>query len=121
MSFAPIGNFELNPLFEILEILTLEDIYDLELAKFIYKQKNNLLPANLAKYFEIRQVDSTARTRSTSSRSAQVLHNTNIGLKSILIRSENVWKKVPNEIKDCVWFSSFKRKFKSHLLLLNFN
>ena len=121
MSFAPVGNFDLDPLFEILEILKLEDIYNLELAKFTYKDKNNLLPINLAKYFEIRQIQNNVRTRSRPNDSVQIVHNSTIGLKSVRLRCDDIWKVVPSEIKSLPWLNSFKRRYKSHLLLLNFN
>ena len=39
MCFTPLGRIDVDPLFEILEILNIEDVYALEIAKFIYKQK----------------------------------------------------------------------------------
>ena len=52
MSFAPFGLTRLNPLYEILEILKVDDIYTLEVAKFAYKQNSGLLPIEIAHYFE---------------------------------------------------------------------
>jgi len=121
ISFSPTRSIDLNPLFEILEILKIEDIYDLEIAKFTFRDKNNLLPATIAKYFETRVNENSLRTRSRPSNTIQIVHNSIYGSKSIQIRSQEVWKKVPSEIKDSPWMSSFKRRFKSHLLLLNFN
>ena len=121
IAMAPRGNIDLNPLYEILEILKLEDIYHLELAKFVFKEKSSSLPPNLAKYFEIRVVENDHRTRSRPSVSERIIHNTNIGLKSVLARGQTVWENVPPEIKVSPWLSSFKRKYKNHLLLLNFN
>ena len=64
IAMAPRGNIDLNPLYEILEILKLEDIYHLELAKFVFKEKSSSLPPNLAKYFQTRVVENDHRTRS---------------------------------------------------------
>ena len=55
MCFAPFGKIDLAPLFEILEILKINQIYLLETGKFVFKEKNNLLPVRIANYFEIRQ------------------------------------------------------------------
>ena len=95
ISLAPRGNIDLDPIYEILEILKLDDVYCLELAKFTFKEKNCSLPPNLAKFFEIRVVENNYRARSRPTNNEQIIHNTSIGLKSILVRSRDVWKKVP--------------------------
>ena len=38
MTFAPFHHFDLNPLFEILEILDFEQVYTLEVAKLAYRK-----------------------------------------------------------------------------------
>ena len=119
MAFVPNSSIDLNPLFEILEILKLDDIYNLELAKFTFKDAKKILPITIAKYFETREVRSSQRTRNRTSSTTHILHNTAIGSKSIQIRSKEFWNKVPDEIKDSPNISCFKRRYKSHLLLLN--
>ena len=65
ITFAPLGQINLNPIYEILEILKVNDIYTLEIAKIAYKQNKNLLTVNVAKYF---QESSTISGNRTSSR-----------------------------------------------------
>ena len=79
ISLAPRGNIDLDPIYEILEILKLDDVYHLELAKFTFKEKNGSLPPNLAKYFENRVVENNYRTRYRPENEEQIIHNTNIG------------------------------------------
>ena len=54
MCFAPFGSIDLAPLYEILEILKVSQIYLLEVGKFVFKDKNNLLPVSIAKHLEVR-------------------------------------------------------------------
>ena len=123
MSFAPFGSIDLNPLYEILEILNVEQIYTLEIAKLMYKNVNNLMPVRIANYFECRNSSTSISTRRTrSQRIAPIfLFNTAVGTRSIQNKGDEIWKNVPMEIKSTPWLNSFKRMFKSHLLLTNFN
>ena len=43
MTFAPFHHFDLNPLFEILEYLDLEQVYTLEVAKLAYSRVPRLV------------------------------------------------------------------------------
>ena len=55
MSFAPFGHVNTKPIFEHLKLLDLDQTFQFETAKFIFKDKNNLLPIpNIANHFEIR-------------------------------------------------------------------
>ena len=121
MSFAPFGSYSLDPLFEILEILKIDQIYTLEVAKFVFRDKSNLLPTNIAKYFETSPGNRRTSQRISQSSSSRLNHNTTYGTKSIRYKSISIWNEVPNELKTLLWINSFKRLFKSHLLLLNFN
>ena len=44
-------NFATNELFKSLNLLTIDDIYKLELAKFMYRATNNSLPKSFETYF----------------------------------------------------------------------
>ena len=44
VSFAPLGRVNAKPVFELLNILDIRQTFTLETAKFIFKEKNNLLP-----------------------------------------------------------------------------
>ena len=121
MSFAPFGNFSVDPLFEILEILNVDQIYMLEVAKFTFRDKFNLLPTNLAKFFETSPSNRRVSQRNAQPATNYISYNTCAGAKSIQSKSIDIWNKVPDELKVVPWINSFKRFYKSHLLLLNFN
>ena len=100
MCFAPQGNIDVNHLFQILEILRIDDVYALEISKFMYKLTNNLLPISY-NHFSTRETPQhrynlRARTRSAES---QVIHRTMFGKKSIQIRGANAWDHIPDEIR----------------------
>ena len=53
MTFAPFGNIDLQPIYDHLEILNLDQMYLFELGKFLYKLHHNLLPSHfIGHYFE---------------------------------------------------------------------
>ena len=120
MSFAPFGQIDLKPLFEILEFLKIDDIYKFEIAKVAYKQKNNLLHIAITNYFECPNTESTRRTSSRLSSRSQVAppSNSTFASKSIQKKMTEVWNEIPNEIKTTPYFNSFKKMLKSHFILL---
>ena len=122
ISFAPFHNFDLNPLFEILEILNIEQIYTLEASKLAFRDRKNPLPTTIAKYFDYYSSDAPTnmRTRTRHPRPL-VKFNTTTGAKTFQNISIKIWDDIPEEIKQTQWTNSFKKMFKSHLLLLNFN
>ena len=107
MTFAPFHHFDLNPLFEILEILDLEQVYTLEVAKLVYRKNNNLLPTNIADYFNYHS-NNGRRTRNTNARPI-VAFNTVTGSKTFQNISSEIWNDIPKEIKIAPWLNSFKR------------
>ena len=118
MSFSPFGNINIKPVYEILEILKLDEIYTLEIAKFSYRKINDLLPTEIANYFQIRSSENN-RPRRTRTPSERVIFNTSFGAKSISKKSRDIWDEIPTEIKIVPMFKTFKRMYKSHLILIN--
>ena len=118
MCFAPFGKIDLAPLFEILEILKINQIYLLETGKFVFKEKNNLLPVRIANYFEIRQtpVHGYNLRQRNEIRGPDLIHRTLLGDNSIQKRGHEVWNKIPDEIKSIVSPIFFKKKLKCFLL-----
>ena len=55
MCFAPLGRFDVEPLFETLEILNIEDMYKLELGKFMFKKQYDMIPVPITNYFKYRE------------------------------------------------------------------
>ena len=119
ITFAPFRQINLNPLYEILEILKVSDIYTLEIAKIAYKQNKNLLPVNIANYFEESYTTTGNRTSSRISSRAQANINPETS-DSIQVKIKCVWNEIPDEIRATPFFTSFKKMYKSHLALLYF-
>ena len=51
MTFAPFGPLDLEPIYQELGILNLNQTFLLERGKFMCKKKHNLLPTAIADYF----------------------------------------------------------------------
>ena len=121
MCFAPFGAIDVTPLFEILEILNLNEIYQLELAKFIFKQKGGILPVAIANYFQFRETPRHSYNLRSQARprDPQIIHRTSSGKHSIQFRGNDLWNQIPDEIKTAQSPNTFKKMYKSHLLLIN--
>ena len=118
MCFAPFGKIDLAPLYEILEILKVNQIYLLEAGKFIFKEKRNMLPVSIAKHFDIRNTPQHTydlRPRNET-RGPDLIHRTLLGEKSIQKRGHDTWSKIPDEIKSIDSPIFFKKKLKIFLL-----
>ena len=120
MCFAPFGAIDVTPLFEILEILNLNEIYQLELAKFIFKQKGGMFPVSIANYFHFRETPRHSYNLRSQARrrDPQIIHKTSSGKQSIQFRGNELWNFIPDEIKGAQSSNVFKKMYKSHLLLI---
>ena len=124
MTFAPLGRLDTSIIYDHLNVLTIEKLFCLESAKFIYKSKNDLLPL---------QTIATHFTRSAVSNHSHFtrhrLRNNNVQLsvvpyellssfaqKSIQHKAYNIWSNIPLDIRQAESFNIFKCLFKRHLL-----
>ena len=94
ITFAPFGNLDLNPAYKQLKLLTLDKTYALELAKFAFKEKNNLLPTEIGNFFDLssnqHNHDHFVRNRV---RPVRFLCNSKVAEKSVQYKSFELWKK----------------------------
>ena len=51
MSFAPLGNIDINQIYQDFNLLNLSNVHTLEVGKFIYKEKLGYLPTEIGNYF----------------------------------------------------------------------
>ena len=96
MCYAPFGKIDLEPLYSIHEILKVSQIYLLEVGKFVFKEKNNLLPACIAKYFDVRDIPQhgcNLRNRNET-RGPSIVQRTLLRDKSIQKRGYYCWKDI---------------------------
>ena len=116
--FAPLGRIDIDPLFEILGFLNIEDVYALEVGKFIYKREYNLLPVPMANYFEMRTVPQHGyNLRSNqNTRLPEMRYRTNIAETSIQKRGNELWALIPEHVRTSESLNSFKGKYKLWLL-----
>ena len=120
MTFAPYGNIDLNPIYEFLQILNLDQMITFEMGKFQFKKKHSLLPPNsLGNYFEpdphVNHHSYGLRSRTNNVPTRLVCH-TKFAEKSYQIGGLKLWNEIPEEIKNSVSLISFKRSYKTFLL-----
>ena len=117
ITFAPFGNLDLNPAYKQLKLLTLEKTYAFELAKFTFKETNNLLPTEIGNFFDFssnqHNHEHFVRNRE---RPIRFLCNSKIGEKSVQYNSFELRKKIPLTILSCTSLNSFKKNYKKFLL-----
>jgi len=121
MCFAPLGTMDVNPLYEILEILQFDQIYELEVCKFIFKKEKNILPIEIGSYFEFRETPTHQYNlhNRTNHLNRGIISKTVHGDKSISKRGYQFWGSIPDEIKSSVSASIFKKKLKTYNLLIS--
>ena len=101
MSFAPFGRLDTKPIFQHLKLLNVEETFLLESAKFIYKDKNGLLPiSSIAHHFD-RPIPNSNRALRLRSHSSVAPYNllSNSAKKSIQVRSPQIWESIPSSLR----------------------
>ena len=120
MTFTPFGRIDLAPIYSILKILDVEQVFYLETCKFMYKLKTDLLPINIGSYFDVSCSNTkhsyNLRKRGTLTTDPIVEPRLSSGKKSIKYRGEIIWDKISDDIKDSRSVFSLKRKIKKNLL-----
>ena len=105
-----LGNIKSLELFKSCEILTINDIYNLELAKFMHKASNNSLPLALNDIF----------IRPRYPRRTQFLLpfvNSKFGERSLKYAGPKLWESLESNLKDpSLSYSVFSKKMKTFLL-----
>ena len=104
-----------SQMYKELQVLKVEDIYQLELAKFMYQLHHNQLPKNFYYFFrkintihqhEMRLINSTAYYRLRINKFSQKLFSN---------RGSKLWGNLESELKRMPWVS-FKKAYKLKLL-----
>ena len=121
MTFAPLGRLDVTIIYDHLKILNLEKTYLLEVGKFMYKKKNDLLPLqSIATHFT--RSAPPSHQYSTRSRSRNNLSVAPLSLlssyaqKSIQHKSAEIWNDIPNPIQEADSYNIFKSSLKKYLL-----
>jgi len=115
ITFAPFGRIDLTDLYDCLRILDVNKIFRLETAKYLFKEKNDLLPVSIANHFTPRsnlpEITYNLRPRLTPSYTFRLASIQEKSIKS----KETIWNEIPEHIKHNCSFNSFKKTVESIL------
>ena len=107
---------QLNLLFKSWNLLKINEIYELEIAKFMHLYYNKHLPENFDHYFKSAGNHHSYSTRSISNQNYyQERYNLTFSQSSCSYNGVKVWNKIPLAMKKLT-FSSFNKKMKTYLL-----
>ena len=117
MSFSEI-NASSGPLFDRLQILKLNDMFQLQVTSFVYECANNIASAYFRNYFTKINTIHGINTRQSIKNDLYAVscNTTQYGLRSIHYSGVRLWNSLPKEIKDSKTLSNFKGKLKHHYL-----
>ena len=113
MTFAPLGNIDLQPIYDYLKVLNIDQLFSLETGKLLYKLNKNQIIPNIGGYFEIdpyvNQHDYGLRSRSTNA-PTRLVCRTKSSEKSLQVRGLKLWQSLPSEVTDSESLNIFKKK-----------
>lgn len=103
-------------LYKNLNILKLNEVYMLELAKFMHKLKNNKLPRSFQQRFT-KTTDIHSYPTRNNTESNYYLHRAckDAGQKTLQFRGVKLWNDIDNNIKN-KGFIEFKKRYKELLM-----
>ena len=106
-----------NPLFAELGILKINDLFNLNLGKFMFKYKHGLLPPNFNDCFSTVSVVHSYSTRSATKGDYYVNYNrTSVSRHSLIPRCVTFWNNLSTDPTHLSSLSVFTRKLKIHLI-----
>ena len=113
ITFSP-PRTNVNPKYKSLNILTIDQLYFCEMAKFIQSVHSNTSPLIFRDYFQTASHSYNTRLRQNNIY-ALPQPRTERGKKSCIFAGVNIWAKVPTEFKD-LSKESFKFRIKQHVI-----
>ena len=117
MRFIPFGSFDMKPIYEEMNILQVDDIYRLEVGKFMYKFNNDILPENFQNYFKHVSAIHNHNTRTTANLSMNPIRsNTKFSKNTLKYKGVEVWNSIPSDIKHLPSVKSFSRQMKTFVV-----
>ena len=105
------------PLINLLDLLTVNNIFKLQSLKFIHQWVTNQLPSIFDNYFYFAKNNHSYNTRyASNSNLCKQKIKTNIGKQSISAGAPALWQEIPKEIKLIKNSHNFKKRIKDLLL-----
>ena len=108
-------NEHTEPLFHDLNLLTLHDIYELEIAKFMFKYVNFHLPEPLSNIYTSTNIIHEHHTIQHNDLRPSI-NRLNTSLQSVLYKGPIVWNSLPQNITQLTTLPSFIYKLRTKLL-----
>ena len=109
---------KMNTYYSLMSLLKVNDIYQLELAKFMYLYHHNRLPENFNHYFKSAKNHHSYTTRSISNQNYYLERlNFHCSQTSCNFTGVKLWNKIPFELKN-LSKPLFCKQFKNNLLKL---
>ena len=105
-----------SPKHKQMKILKLYDIHKMELAKFMFKLKNQLLPENLNSFFVSVSAIHKYNTRINQSDKFLPRERTIFGQQKLEYKGVKIWNNLPNCIKYIPTLSKFSHNLKETIL-----
>ena len=116
MRFIPFGHYDLKPIYKEMDILQVDDIYTLEVGKFMYKFINGLLPENFHEYFKYVSNVHQHNTRTARNMCLYPIRsNTKFSKNTLKYKGVEVWNKIPLAIKNLPSIKLFCSQLKALL------
>ena len=103
-----------KPLLNLLDVLTVDNIYRLEILKFEHSWHNGLLPRVFDDMFKYARNMHGYNTRYTAKQNFYRV-NTNVGKQSVTFMAIDIWKDLPSSLKD-LSVLAFAKQIKRYLL-----
>ena len=104
-----------TPLFCHLKILNIYDLFEFQVALFMYQCYHGLLPSSLLEYFNLNQTIHKYQTRNASNFHFQQIR-TALFRNSVFFKGPKIWNSTPTLIKQSPTLNCFKRRYKQYLL-----
>ena len=101
--------YETNLLYSRFRVLKLEDMIKMELAKFMFKYSNNMLPNSFNNHFiKLENIHNYNTRQKTRNEYFQTFFGIETGKKMLHHLGLNEWKNIPQEYRQCS-FIKFKK------------
>jgi len=105
-------NEHTNPLFKELNLLKLNDLYELKVSKYMYSLIKRTLPGPIMKIITNNSLIHSHNTRNRENPHINT-RRTNIAAKSLRHKGPEIWYKIPNKIKLIKTINSFSKQIKN--------